>query len=158
MRLKARFAACLLLAAALSPATPRSDFDAVVDFSVSLKTVAAAAVGQAVLPAGKLFVLDGTVSELAVLDKEPSRFRARIELLAGEWLGTEDVRSYACYVEFSGPAFSRSFPSRPPQDPSSDMAFLNSRLLVVARVAGVTTSPQGEKRMVMEGLYLRTIQ
>jgi hypothetical protein len=159
MRLKARLAvACLLLAAALAPAATRSDFNAVVDFSVSLKTVAAAAVGQAALPAGKLFVLDGTVSELAVLDREPASFRARIELLAGEWLGTEDVKSYACYVDFSGPSFSLSFPSRPPQDPSPDMAFLNSRLLVVARAVGVTTTRQGEKRMLMEGLYIRAIQ
>ena len=105
MRLTARFGivACLLLAASLAPAATRSDFDAVVDFSVSLATVAAAANGEGALPAGKLFVLDGTVSELVVLDREEGSFRARIELLTGEWVGTEDVKSYACLIEFLGP-------------------------------------------------------
>jgi hypothetical protein len=160
MRQNARFAvaAFLLLAAGLLPAATRADFDGVVDFSVSLKTVAAAAAGGPALPAGKLFVLDGTVSEVAVLDREPESFRARIELLAGEWLGTEDVKSYACIIEFSGPAFARSFPSRPPQVAAPDMVLLGSRILVVVRPAGVTTTRQGERRMVMEGLYIRAIQ
>jgi hypothetical protein len=38
------------------------------------------------------------------------------------------------------------------------MVFLNSRLLVVARTIGVTTSHQGEKRMLMEGLSTRVIK
>lgn len=150
--------AFLLLAAALAPAATRSDFDSVVDFGVSLKTVAAAAAGGPALPAGKLFVLDGIVSELTVLDREEASFRARIELLAGEWMGTEDVKSYACYVEFTGPAFAGSFPPRPPQNPDPGMAFLNSHLLVVVRAAGTTTTPQGERRLLMEGLYIRAIQ
>jgi hypothetical protein len=160
MRTTARIglAACLLLTAAFAPAIARSDFDRVVDFSVSLKTVAAAAGGQAALPGGKLFVLDGTVSDVSILDKEQGSFRARIELISGEWIGTEDVKSYSCWIEFSGPAFFKSFPARAPKDPTPDMVFLNSRLLVVARAIGVTTSHQGEKRMLMEGLYARTIK
>lgn len=160
MRQNARLAvvALLLLAARLVPAATRSDFDGVVDFSVSLKTVAAAAAGGPALPADKLFVLDGTVSELTVLESEAERFRARIELLAGEWLGTDDVKSYACYVEFAGPAFARSFPARAPQNPPADVVVLGSRLLVVARPARVTATLQGERRMLMEGLYFRVIQ
>ena len=151
-------AACLLLMAALAPAITRSDFDRVVDFSVSLKTVAAAADGKAALPEGKLFLLDGTVSDVSILDKEQGSFRARIELITGEWIGTEDVKSYSCWIEFSGPAFFKLFPARAPKDPTPDMVFLNSRLLVVARTIGVTTSHQGEKRMLMEGLSTRVIK
>ncbi|MBE3064658.1 MAG: hypothetical protein IMZ69_06535, partial [Spirochaetes bacterium] len=60
MRTTARIglAACLLLAAVLAPAITRSEFDRVVDFSVSLKIVAAAASSGAALPEGRLFVLD----------------------------------------------------------------------------------------------------
>jgi len=160
MRSQARIGlvVCLLLAAALAPAATRSDFDSVVDFSVSLKTVAAAVAGGAPLPTGRLFVLDGTVADLTVLDKERGSFRARIELISGEWIGTEDVKSYACLVEFSGPGFFKSFPARAPKEPAADMVFLNSRLLVVARPIGLTTSHQGEKRMLLEGLYIRVIK
>jgi hypothetical protein len=160
MRTTARIglAACLLLAAVLAPAITRSEFDRVVDFSVSLKTVAAAASGEAVLPEGKLFVLDGTVSDVSVLDKEQASFRVRIELISGEWIGTEDVKSYSCWIEFSGPAFFKSFPARAPQNPTPDMVFLNSRLLVVARPLTMTKSHTGEKMMLMEGIYTRTIK
>ena len=160
MRTTARIglAACLLLAAVLAPAITRSEFDRVVDFSVSLKTVAAAASSGAALPEGRLFVLDGTVSDVSVLDKEQASFRARIELISGEWIGTEDVKSYSCWIEFSGPAFFKSFPARAPKDPTPDMVFLNSRLLVVVRPLAVTTSHTGEKRMLMEGIYTRTIK
>jgi hypothetical protein len=160
MRTTARIglAACLFLAAVLAPAITRSEFDRVVDFSVSLKTIAAAASGETILPEGKLFVLDGTVSDVTVLNKEEDSFRARIELISGEWIGTEDVKSYSCWIEFSGPGFFKSFPARPPQNPTPDMVFLNSRLLVVARPLTVTTSHTGEKRMLMEGIYTRPIK
>jgi hypothetical protein len=161
MRAQARIAlaVCLLLAAALpAPAATRFEFDSVVDFSVSLKSLAAAAAGEASLPSGRLFVLDGTVSDLTVLDKEQGSFRARIELISGEWIGTEDVKSYACLIDFSGPGFFKMFPARAPRDPSPDMVFLNSRVLVVARPIGLTTSHQGEKRVQLEGIYVRVIK
>lgn len=161
MRARARIvlAVCLLLAAALTaPAATRFEFDSVVDFSVSLKSLAAVAAGEASLPSGRLFVLDGTISDLTVLDKEQGSFRARIELISGEWIGTEDVKSYACLIDFAGPGFFKRFPARPPRDPAPDIVLLNSRVIVVARPIGLTTAPQGEKRVLLEGIYVRVIK
>ena len=103
-------------------------------------------------------MLDGTVSDLTILDKEQGSFRARIELISGEWIGTEDVRSYACLIDFSGPASSRCSRPGAPRDPAPDMVLLNSRVLVVARPIGLTTSHQGEKRVQLEGIYVRVIK
>jgi hypothetical protein len=123
--------------------------DAVVDFSVTLKTIAAAAEGNARLPANKLFLLDGTVSEITVLDKEPGSFKVRIRVLSGEWIGLEDVRGYSCFVTFSGAEYAGMFPSKVPA---------NSRIVVLARVVGVTTTALGEKLMSLDGLALRVLQ
>jgi hypothetical protein len=160
MRARARtvLAACLLLAATFAPAATRGDFDAVVDFSVSLKTLAAAAAGEAALPAGRFFILEGTVSDLTVLDKEEGSFRARIELISGEWIGMEDVKSYTCLVDFSGPAFVEAFPARAPREPGPGVVVLNSRLLVVARPVGSVASPQGGRRILLEGVHFRLLK
>jgi len=160
MRARARtvLAACLLAAAAYAPAATRGDFDAVVDFSVSLKSLAAAAAGEAVLPPGRLFILEGIVSELTVLDKEAGSFRARIELISGEWIGTEEVKSYTCLVDFSGPAYAAFFPARPPRDPGPGVVVLNARLLVVARPVGSVAGPQGGRRILLEGVHYRVLR
>jgi hypothetical protein len=133
----------------LASAVGRADFDAVVDFSVTMKTVAAAAESGARLPAGRLFILDGTVSEITVLTKDPADFKVRIRLLSGEWIGLEDVKSYSCYVTFSGAEYSGMFPAKIPT---------NSRIIVLVRVIEATASPLGEKLMSMEGLALRVLR
>ena len=95
----------LLLAAAVPAAfgLSRADFDRVVDFSVTLKDLSAVADGREPLPSGKLVILNGTVSDVNVISKDEGSFRVRIELITGEWIGTEDVKSYTCYVDFTGP-------------------------------------------------------
>ena len=104
--------------AVMLPALSRGDFDRVVDFSVTLKTLAAVAEGKAPLPTGKMLLLSGTVSDVNILNKDERAFKVRIELITGEWIGLEDVKAYACYVEFSGPEFFKVFPARPPRTAS----------------------------------------
>ncbi|HTP58464.1 MAG TPA: hypothetical protein VMM82_06060, partial [Spirochaetia bacterium] len=88
--------AILLVVAAAAPSAfslTRADFDRVVDFSITLKDLAAVADGQASLPAGRIVILNGTVSDVNVISKDEGSFRVRIELITGEWIGTEDVKS-----------------------------------------------------------------
>jgi hypothetical protein len=157
----------LLPACAWAQAASRSDVPGIVDFSVTLKTVARAVAGEAVLPAGRLFILGGTVSEIVVpkaAEGEP--YRARIRLLSGEWVGAdpedalrrEDVKSYACYIAFNGPQFSSLFLVRPPANPPADVVIPNSRVMTVVRPLGVTTDPDGYKLMAFEGLFIRVFE
>jgi hypothetical protein len=148
----------LLLGATALPALSHGDFDRVVDFSVTLKSLAAAAEGKAQLPTGRMVVLSGTVSDVAILDKEQATFKVRIELITGEWIGLEDVKAYSCYVEFSGPEFFKVFPARAPRAATPGVISGNSRVLVVGRVVDVTTTPQGEKRTRLDGAYIRSIE
>jgi hypothetical protein len=148
----------LLLGVTALPALSHGDFDRVVDFGVTLKSLAAAAEGTAPLPTGRMVVLSGTVSDVTIIDKEQPTFKVRIELITGEWIGLEDVKAYACYVEFSGPEFFKVFPARAPRNATPGVITGNSRVLVVGRVVNITTSPLGAKRVLLDGAYIRSIE
>ncbi|MGO9413372.1 MAG: hypothetical protein ACLQCB_21815 [Spirochaetia bacterium] len=150
----------LLLAAAVPAAfgLSRADFDRVVDFSVTLKDLSAVADGREPLPSGKLVILNGTVSDVNVISKDEGSFRVRIELITGEWIGTEDVKSYTCYVDFTGPEFFKIFPARPPRAAVPGTVVIDSRVIVIGRPVDVTKTPLGEKRVLVEGMFVRPVE
>jgi hypothetical protein len=148
----------LLFGTVALPALSRGDFDRVVDFSVTLKTLAAVADGKALLPTGRMLLLSGTVSDVNILNKDEQGFKVRIELITGEWIGLEDVKAYACYIEFSGREFFKVFPARPPRTANPDVITLNSRVVVVCSALDIVDTPQGEKHVRAAGAYIRTIE
>jgi hypothetical protein len=148
----------MLFCASLASAATRAELGGVVDFSVTLKTVAAAAQGQAALPADKFFILVGTVTEVVFLDKDPQSFSVRVQLLSGEWIGKDDVEGYTCYVTFTGSRFGHLFPAKATEDSPADIIVVNTRVLVVARSSGTTLSPEGVKTALLEGVEIRAIQ
>jgi hypothetical protein len=160
MRRSVPFLACILLVIgpAILPALSRAGLESVIDLSVTLKTLATAADSGASIPAGRTVLLSGTVSDVNILNKDPAGFKVRIELITGEWIGTEDVKSYYCYVEFTGSEYFKIFPARPPRNANRDLVTLNSRVLVVGRVVSVGTTPLGEKRVLVDGAYIRSIE
>jgi hypothetical protein len=143
------------LAGPLAGAQTRAAFDRIVDFSVTLKTVSAAAEGKAVLPADRLLLLEGSISEVVVLDDRPQSWKVRVELMTGEWIGVDEVHGYRCWVTFTGPSYAAAFPAEPPDESSPAYLPLHTRVLVLARAVGSVETPLGEKVMVLEGLAVR---
>ncbi len=139
-------------------AISRADFERVVDFSITLKDLAAVAEGRESLPSGKMVIINGTVSDVDVVDQKEASFRVRIEVITGEWIGTEDVKSYSCYVDFTGPEYFKVFPARPPRNPVAGTIAINSRVIVVGRPVEVTRSPMGDKRVVVQGFFVRSVE
>jgi hypothetical protein len=158
MRPLRRTACALLACGLLSPlatAQTRAAFDRIVDFSVTLKTVSAAAAGEVALPANRLLLLEGSISEIVVLDDRPETWKVRVELMAGEWLGVDEVRGYRCWVTFAGPDYADVFPAEVPDEPSPDYLPLHARVLVLGRALAPAVTPLGEKVMTVEGLAVR---
>jgi hypothetical protein len=152
--------ACVLLL--LGPvslfALSRADLDRAVDFSVTMKSLGAVAEGKEPLPSGRGVVLSGTVSDVNVLNKEEAGYRVRVELIAGEWIGTDEVKAYACYVDFTGPEYLKVIPPRPPRTPTPGVIAVNSRVVVIGNVVEVASTPLGEKRVVVQGFHIRQIE
>jgi hypothetical protein len=148
----------LLSGSVLLSAVPHSDFDRIVDFSVTLKGLAAAATGSVPLPTGRMVFLSGTVDDVTILDATEATFKVRIEMITGEWIGVEDVKSYACYVEFSGSEFFKTFPARAPRTATPGVIASNSRVLVVGKPVGIVTTPLGAKQVLVDGAYIRDVE
>jgi hypothetical protein len=148
----------LLVGPAFLPALSRPDLDRVIDFSVTLKSLATAADSGEPIPVGRTVLLSGTVSDVNIVNKDPAGFKVRIEMITGEWIGTEDVKAYSCYVDFAGAEYFKMFPARPPRTPNRDLVALNSRVIVVGRVVDVATTPLGAKRVLLEGAFIRTVE
>jgi hypothetical protein len=148
----------LVIGPAFLPALARADLERVIDFSVTLKSLATAADTGAPVPVGRTVLLSGTVSDVNILSKDQAGFKVRIELITGEWIGLEDVKSYYCYVEFTGSEYFKIFPARPPREANRDLITLNSRVLVVGRVVDVGATPLGAKRVLVDGAYIRSIE
>ena len=149
--------AFLLLAAPAARGATQGDFDRIVDIDTTLKSLADEAAGGAV-PTGRIVILDGTVSDVNIVDKNEGTFKVRIQIISGEWLGLEDVKSYTCYVDFSGSQYFRVFPARAPAAAKPGIVALNSRVLVVGRPISVVFSPQGERTVLVQGIHVRTIK
>jgi hypothetical protein len=125
---------------------------------VTLKNLAAVAEGREQLPAGKILLLSGTVSDVNILSKDEATFKVRIELITGEWIGLDDVKSYACYIDFSGPEFFKVFPARQARTAAPGTISLNSRVVVIGSAVDVTGTPLGEKRVLVQGMHIRMIE
>jgi hypothetical protein len=151
-------ASLLLLCSANLSALSRADFDRIVDFSITLKNLAAVADGREQLPTGRVLLLSGTVSDVNILSKDEATFKVRIELITGEWIGLDDVKSYSCYIDFSGPEFFKVFPARQSRTPAPGTISLNSRVVVIGSAVDVTGTPQGEKRVLVRGMHIRMIE
>jgi hypothetical protein len=144
----------------------RAEVPGIVDFSVTLKTVAQAVAGQATLPSGRLFVLDGRISEIVITKADQGgTAKVKIRLLSGEWVGTsptdavrlEDVKSYSCYVTFTGQQYPELFNARPPLNVPPGIFVPSSRVIVVVRPIEIATAPDGQKLMSFEGVFIRLV-
>ncbi len=139
-------------------AAPRTELDRVIDFSVTLKSLASAVQNGDPLPQGKTVLISGTVSDVNVVSKDAADYRVRLELITGEWIGLDDVKAYTCYVDFAGADYARLIPARPPRDATPGLVVLNSRVIVVGRVVGVTSTALGGRQALLDGAFIRPIE
>jgi hypothetical protein len=136
------------------------DFDAVADFSVTIKTLnqldEAAATAYGLMD--RFLLLDGTVTNILILDANEENYLVQLELVSGEWIGLDEVRSYSCWVLFSGPRFAGVFPARVPRDPPPGVIATNDQILIVAIPLQTVEIAEGETAWVLEGIYARPLR
>jgi hypothetical protein len=120
------------------------------DFGASVESLAEAAETGAGLPVGRYVLLTGTVRSAASQEEGP--FSARVEVAAGQWIGTSRVVLRTVLVEVAGDAYRDLFDRGSP-------SFLRpgSTVLVVARVTGSREAPEGGRVAVLEGVHLRRL-
>jgi hypothetical protein len=136
------------------------DFDAVADFSVTVKTLSqldeATATAYGLMD--RFLLLDGTVTNILVLDANEESYLVQIELVSGEWIGLDEVRSYSCWVLFAGSRFAGVFPARVPRNPPPGVITANDQILIVAAPLQTVEIAEGETAWVLEGIYARPLR
>ena len=141
-------------------AVDTGDFDAVTDFSVTVKTLSQLdeATARAYGLMDRFLLLDGTVTNILILDPSEENFLVQVELVSGEWIGLEEVRSYSCWVLFSGPRFASIFPARIPRNPPPGVITANDHILIVAMALQTVEIVEGETAWVLEGIHTRPLR
>ena len=81
----------------------------------------------------------------------------RGEIITGEWLGTEEIRSYHGFVDFQGTAAYMLFLRRRPDTATELMITPNSRILVTAELVEPVESFRG-KIWLARALYVRKLR
>ncbi len=136
------------------------DFDTVADFSVTIKTLSrldeATATAYGLMD--RFLLLDGTVTNILVLDANEESYLVQVELVSGEWIGLDEVRSYSCWVLFSGPRFAGVFPARVPRNPPPGVIAANDTILIVAVPLQTVEIAEGETAWVLQGIHARLLQ
>ena len=136
------------------------DFDEVLDFSVTVKTLSRLdeATAKAYGLMDRFLLLDGTVTNIMVLDGSEENYLVQVELVSGEWIGLEEVRSYSCWILFSGSHFASIFPARVPRNAPAGVITANDKILVVAIPLQTVEIAEGETAWVLEGIHVRLLR
>jgi hypothetical protein len=150
----------LMLWAPVVFAIDAGEFDAIADFSVTIKTLSQLdeATARAYGLMDRFLLLDGTVTNILVLDADKENYLVQAELVSGEWIGLDEVRSYSCWVLFSGPRFAGVFPARIPRDPPSGVIGANDHILIVAVPLQTVEIAEGQTAWVLEGIHARPLR
>lgn len=154
--------AVILLSILIQPSIfsfDQDDFDRIVDFSVTIKTLnqITGADTPSFLNEQKLLLLNGTVTNISFINSKKENFKVQVELVAGEWMGLEEVKSYHCLVLFEGQQYFSLFPKRIPRKPSSTIITANDNIIVVAKALKPITTEGDEGKWLLQGFYVRVI-
>ena len=135
-------------------------FDAVADFSVTIKTLSQLdeAAARAYGLMDRFILLDGTVTNILVLDGNEENYLVQVELVSGEWIGLDEVRSYSCWIRFSGPRFADVFPARVPRNPGPGVIGANDYILVAAVPLQTVQISEGQTAWILEGIHARLLR
>jgi len=140
-------------------ALTKTDFDSVVDFSVTLRKLSYALKADTSVKINpeKFIVAYGTVTSVSFLNRKKDTYKVRLELVSGEWIGLEDVKSYRVYVDFEGPDYYSIIPARRPRTIGSKVVVKDSRVLIVAKIVKPIEIPLSGKYWLLKGVYIRKI-
>ena len=96
----------------------------------------------------KFVLLDGSIAGITVLDRDPANFMAELELVQGEWIGTEDVKLYRAFVYVQGPSFASII---------STAIKSNDYVWVVGSIEEIYTDDAGVRYPVILALSIRNL-
>jgi len=140
--------------AAHASAITLGQFDGMVDFSATLKSLSTDASETHSVPlTGKLVILTGEIETVDIVGRDKNDFAADLRLIDGQWQALTSISLYRCLVTLRGAHFASLVSARP--EPGTIQP--NTQLLVVGTVTGVQTDTDGVTVPVVDALEVRPI-
>ncbi len=139
----------------------KEDFDRVVDFNATIYGLGRALEKNLKVDKEKVYILNGTVSSVTVVNRKRDSYEAILEIVSGRWVGLEKIEVYRVMVRFKGPQYYGVILTRKPRRASHPVIVPNSRVLFVGKIVGkmkpVNFTDSSEKAWLFEGFYIRPI-
>ena len=149
----------------VADAPTREEFDAVVEFGLTLREIAGDPTSASLID--RVVVLDGNIASIVPvadtdgsLSRDDGEFAVRLELVHGTWIELERIEIYRAIVELRGAEFADRVSLS--ADGGADVLAVNSRVLVVGRVSGLEnraadSESQAKQLAIIEAYYIRQL-
>lgn len=129
---------CIIILIFISVFAWGQSFESLVDFTLDLSSLNDPDVVSQALKSGKFAILEGVLGESLIRESNEVT-DVWITLLGGDWIGTEEVRSYSCLIRFRGESWLDVFPNDRPLEASSVYIPPGSHLLIAVKIIGYDT-------------------
>jgi hypothetical protein len=97
----------------------------------------------------KYVLFDGSISAITILASDPEQFTAELEVVNGEWEGTEQIHLYRAFVYVQGPEYASVL---------SSTIQLNDAVIIVGSIEEVYTDEQGNRYPILLAVAIRKIR
>ena len=146
-----------VLAAAPAAQQNFADLSQLLDFDATLEAVNRdGTLLDSLVGEERLVLFTGTIASRKVVNGDEADFIGELELIDGEWHGTESVSVYKSYLRLEGPEYFEAIPQRRSREENPNEIKTNTRYLVVGAVVGVRETDEG-RFPVLKVSYLREI-
>lgn len=105
---------------------------------------------------GRLVLFTGTIASRKIINGDEAGFVGELELIDGEWQGTESVAMYKSYLRLEGPEFFGTIPQGRSREKNPNEIETNARYLVIGQIVDLRRESEGSFP-VLRVLYLRGI-
>lgn len=148
---------CMLFVSVVAFAAGPDDFEAVIDFDMSLPRLYQLVQDGAydLIDSDRYMILQGSVASTTVLDPNEESYLSLLEIVGGEWIGLESISVYRIYVLLVGPKFAARVPNRIPRDPGPEVILINSSVMVVGQFIDVLDEEDGSITPVVQAIEIR---
>jgi len=136
----------VLVSVGVSAQQPFAELSVLLELEATLKAVNNDSELLESLVAGGRFVLfSGTIASRTLINGDEADFLGELELIDGEWYGTEAVAMYKAYLRLEGPQFAGTIPARRSREKSPNEIETNTNFIVIGEVI--------ESRQEESGVY-----
>jgi hypothetical protein len=136
----------VLMSAGLAAQQAFQELSVLLDMEATLKAVNNdSELLENLISDGRLVLFTGTVASRTLISGEEEEFLGELELIDGEWYGTEAVAMYKAYLRLEGSEYAGTIPARRSREKNPNEIETNTNFIVIGEVI--------ESREEESGLY-----